>query len=115
MRSNIYGEESKLVKNVIDYDANLSYLYWSDYLLSFSKGTLLVKLKTIWKKSGGGFERVLKAVLKGKIFGFAQIGVEVPDELYNKCIEIKTPSDVQGILACHIPEAMKMYNEKISR
>ena len=57
----------------------------------------------------------MKEVLKGKVFGFAQIDVEVPDELYNKCIVIKTPSAVQGILACHIPKAMKMYNEKISR
>lgn len=57
----------------------------------------------------------MKKILKGKVFGFAQIDVEVPDKLYNKCIEIKTPSDVQGILACHIPEAMKLYNEKISR
>lgn len=57
----------------------------------------------------------MKEVLKRKVFGLAQIDVEVPDELYNMCIEIKTPSDVQGILACHIPEAMKMYNEKISR
>ena len=55
-------------------------------------------------------------VLKGKVFGFAQVDIEVPDELYDKFSEM-SPLFVffQEIPGCYVPEEMKIYKEKTER
>ena len=54
-------------------------------------------------------------VLKGKVFGFAQVDIEVPGELYDKFSEMPPLFVVQEIPDCDIPEEMKMYKEKTGR
>ena len=53
-----------------------------------------------------------KDVLKGNVFGFAQVDIEVPDELYDKFSEMAPVFVVQEIPDCDIPEEMKVYKEK---
>ena len=53
--------------------------------------------------------------MKGKVIGFAQVGIEVPDELYNKFSEMPSLFVVQEILDCNIPEKMETYKEKTGR
>ena len=50
-----------------------------------AKNTLAVNKKPFDQKRIAKFS---KDVLKGKVFGFAQIDIEVPDELYDKFIEM---------------------------
>ena len=54
-------------------------------------------------------------VLKGKVFGFAQVGIELPDELYDKFSEMAPLFVVQEIPDCNVPEEMKIYKEKTGR
>ena len=54
-------------------------------------------------------------VLKGKVFGFAQVDIEVPDELYDKFSKMPPLFVVQEIPDCAIPEEMKIYKEKTGR
>ena len=56
-----------------------------------------------------------KDVLKGKVFGFAQVDIEVPDELYDKFSEMPPLFVVQEILDRDIPEEMKVCKEKTGR
>ena len=50
--------------------------------------------------------------LKGKVFGFTQVDIEVPDELYDKSSEMSPLFVVQEIPDRDIPEEMKIYKEK---
>ena len=56
-----------------------------------------------------------KDILKGKVFGFAQVDIEVPEEFYDKLSEVPPMFVVQEIPDCAIPEEMKIYKEKTGR
>ena len=56
-----------------------------------------------------------KDVLKRKVFAFAQVYIEVPDELYDSFSEMATLFIIQEILDCDIPEEMKLNKEKTDR
>ena len=53
--------------------------------------------------------------LKGKVFGFTQVDIEVPDELYDKFSELSPLFVVEEITDRDIPEEMKIYKEKTGR
>ena len=53
-----------------------------------------------------------KDVIKAKVFGSAQVDIEVPDELYDKLSEMSSLFVVQEIPDRDIPEEMKIYKEK---
>ena len=74
----MYEEKSKLTRGIIGYDANSLYLYCSSDVMPCSKDTLVVNKKSSDQKRIVKFS---KDVLKGKVFGFAQVDIEVPDEL----------------------------------
>ena len=86
IRSHVYGEKSKLTKGVIGYDANSLYLYCSGDVMPCRKDTLIVNKKPFDQKQIANFSR---DVLKGKVFGFAQFDIEVPDEPYDKFSEME--------------------------
>ena len=56
-----------------------------------------------------------KDVLKGKVFRFEQVEIEVPDELYDKFSEMTPLFVVQEISDRDVPEDMKIYKEKSRR
>ena len=84
IRVHVYGEKSQLTKGVIGYDANALYLYRSDDVMPCGKDTLVVNKKPFDQKR---IEKFSKDILKGKVFGFAQVDIEVPDKLYDKFSE----------------------------
>ena len=112
IRSLVYGEKSKLTKGVIGYDANALYLYCSGDVMPCGKDTLVVNKKPFDQKRIAKFSR---DVLKGKVFGFAQVDIEVPYELYAKFSETPPLFVVQEIPDCTILEEMKIYKEKTDR
>ena len=112
IRSHVYGENSKLRKGVIGYDANSLYLYCSGDVMPCGKDTLIVNKKAFDQKRIAKFSR---DVLKGKVFGFAQVDIKVPDELYDKLSELAPLFVVQDIPERDIPEEMKIYKEKTGR
>ena len=87
IRSHVYEEKSKLTKGVIGYDANALYLYYSGDIIPCGKDTRVVKKKPYDQKLIENFSR---NVLKGKVFGFVQVDIEVPEELYDKFHGIAT-------------------------
>ena len=107
----MYGEESKLTKEVIGYDASALYLYCSGDVMPCGKDTLVVNKKLFDQKRIAKFS---KDVLKGKILGFAQVDIAVPDEVYDKFSEMVTLFIVQEIPDCDIPEKMKIYKKKLA-
>ena len=108
----MYREKSKLTKSIIGYDANALYLYCSGDVMPYGKDTLVVNEKLFDQKRIAKFS---KDVLKGKVLVFAQVDIDVPDELYNKFSEMAPVFVVQEIPDCDIPEEMKIYKEKTGR
>lgn len=84
IRSNVYGENSKLTNRIKSYDANSSYIYFSRDTMSCGKDVMVVNKKSFDKKQISNFSRY---VLKGEVFGFAQGNIEVPNEIYQKFSE----------------------------
>ena len=74
-----------MTKGVIGHDANSLYLHCSCDVIPCSKDTLTVNKKLLDQKRIAKFSR---DVLKGNVFGFAQVDIEVPDELYEKFSEM---------------------------
>ena len=72
------------------------------------KDMLVVNKKLLDQKRIAKFS---KDVLKEKVFGFAQVDIEVPDEL-DKFSEMPLLFVVQKILVCAIPEGIKISKEK---
>ena len=97
----VYGEKSKLTKGVIGYGANALYLYCSGDVLPCGKDTLVVNKKPFDQKRIAKFS---KDVLKGKVFGFAQVDIEVPDKLHDKFSKMAPLFVVQEIPGRNIPE-----------
>ena len=108
----MYEEKSTLTKGVVGYDANALYLYCLGNIMPCGKDTLNVKKKPYDQKRMAKFS---EDVLKGKVFGFAQVDNKVPDELYDKLSEMSPLFVDQEILDRNIPEEMKIYNEKTGR
>ena len=112
IKSHVYGEKSKLTKIVIGYDTNSLYLYYSGGVMPCGKDTLILNKKPFDQKRIATFSR---DILKGKVFGFAQVDFEVPDELYDKFSEMAPLLVVQEIPDRDIPEVMKLYKGKTGR
>ena len=70
-----------------------------------SKDKLVVNEKPFDQKRIAKFS---KDVLKGKVFGFTQVDIEVPDELYEKFSEMAPLFVVQEILDCNILKEMNI-------
>ena len=85
IRPGVYGEKSKLTKGVIGYDAKALYLYCSGDVMPCGKDTLDVNKKPFDQKR---IEKFSKDVLKGKVFGFAQVDIEIPYKLSDKSSEM---------------------------
>ena len=109
IRSHVYGKRSKLIKDVRGYDANALHLYCLGDVMPCGKDTLVVNKKPFDQKRIAKFS---KDVFKGKVFGFAQVDIEVPDELYDKFSEMARLFIVQEISDRDITEKMKIYKEK---
>ena len=92
------------------YDASSLYLYCPSDVMPCGKDTPFVNKKPFDQKRIAKFS---KDVLKGKVFGFAQVDIEVPDELYGKFSEMSPLFVVQVIPDRDIPEEMKMYKKKL--
>ena len=80
--------------------------------MSCGKDTFVVNKKLFDQKRIAKFS---KDVLKVKVFGFAQVDIEVPNEVYDKLSEMAPLFVVQEIPDRDIPEEMKIYQEKTYR
>ena len=76
------------------------------------KDTLVVNQKLFDQKRIAKFS---KNVLKGKVFRFVQIDIEVLNELCDKFSEMAPLFVDEEIPDCDIPEKMKIYKEKTGR
>ena len=112
IRSHVYEEKSKLTKGVIGCDANALYLYCSGDAMPCGKYMLVVNKKPYDQKRIAKFS---KDVLKGKVFGFAQVDIGVPDELYDRFSEMSPLFVVQEIPDRDIPKEIKIYREETGR
>ena len=81
IRSHVYEEKRKFTRGIIVYGANSSFVYSSGNVMLCSKDRLVVNKKPFHKIRIVKFS---KDVLKGKVIGFAQVDIEVPDKLYDK-------------------------------
>ena len=76
------------------------------------KDTLVVNQKLFDQKRIAKFS---KNVLKGKVFRFVQIDIEVLNELCDKFSEMAPLFVDEEIPDCDIPEKRKIYKEKTGR
>ena len=81
IKSQVYGAKSNLTKGVIGCDANALHLYCSGDVMPCGKDTLVVNTKPFDQKRITKFS---EDILKGKVLGFAQVDIKVPDEFYDK-------------------------------
>ena len=112
IRFHVYGEKGKLTKAVIGYNAKGLYLHCSGNVMPCGKETLTVNRKPYDQKQIAKFS---KDAFNGNVFGFVQVDIEVPDELYGKFSEITPLFVVQEIPDGSLPEEMKIYKEKTGR
>ena len=112
IKSHVYGEKGKLTKGVIGYGTNALYFYESGDAMPCGKDTLVMSKKPFDQKRIAKFS---KDVLKGKVFGFAQVDIEVPDELYYKFSQMAPLFVVQEIPDRDIPKEIKIYKKKTAR
>ena len=66
-------------------------------------------------RSQRNIERLTKKVLNKTLFGFVQVDIEVPEELYEKFNEMSPLFVVDQIPENQIPEHMKKYQENTGR
>ena len=83
--SHVYGGKSKMTRGIVGYDPDSLYLYCSGDVMPCGKDKLVVNKKPYDQKQIAKFSM---DVLKGNVFGFAQVDIEVPDELYDKFSEM---------------------------
>ena len=102
-----------MTKGVIDYDVNSLYLYCSGDIMPSGKDALAVNKKPFDQKKK--IAKFSMDVLQGKVFGFAQVDIEVSEELYNKFSEMAPLLVVQEIPDRYILEEIKIYKEKTGR
>ena len=88
------------------------YLYCSGDVIPCGKDSLVVNKKLFDQKRIAKFS---KDFLKGKVIGFAQVDIEIPDELYDKFSQMAPIFVVQEVPHCDIPEEMKIYKKKTGR
>ena len=112
IRSNIYGRKGKKCKTVLGYDANALYLYCCGQIMPCGKEKLIKVTKPGDKRN---INRLNKKVLKETLFGFVQVDIEVPDDLYNQFSEMSPFFIVDKIRADQVPEHMQKYREKTGR
>ena len=74
-----------MTRGIVGYDPNSLYLYCSGDVMPCGKDKLVVNKKPYDQKQIAKFSM---DVLKGNVFGFAQVDIEVPDELYDKFSEM---------------------------
>ena len=108
----MYEEKSKLARGIMGYNGNSLYLYCLGDVIPFGKDMLVVHKNPFDQKR---IEKFSRKVLKGKVFGFAKVDIEVPDELYEKFSEMSPLFVVQEIPDRDIPEEMKIYKEGTGR
>ena len=79
IRAHIYSRNGKKCKTVLGCDANALYLYCSGQLMPCGKEKH-IKVKT--PTSPYNIKVFTNKVLRNKLFGFAQVDIEVPEILY---------------------------------
>ena len=111
IRSHIYGRKGKKCKCILGYDANALYLYCSGQLMPLGKEKL-VKVQN--PTSQRNIERFNKKVLNDSLFGFAQVDIEVPEELKDRFSEM-APRFLLWIKITEVPKYMEKYREETGR
>ena len=110
IRAHRYGRNGKKCKTILGYDTNALYLYCSGQVMPCGKEELI---KVASPTSQRAIERQTKKVLNDTLFGFAQVDIEVPEELYERFSEMSPLFVVDGIT--EVPEPMKRYQEETGR
>ena len=112
IRFHVYRERGKLTKRIIGYDANALYLFSTGNVIPCGKNTLVVNKKPFEQNR---IVKLSRSILRGNVFGFVQVDIEVPDNLYDKFSEMPSLFVVQEVPDRNILEEMKIYKEKIDR
>ena len=112
IRSHKYGKEAKPCSGVIGYDANALYLYCSGSEMPCGKDALVLNRRPYEEKR---IKKFCRRVVKNKVFGFAQVDIEVPEDLYDKFEEMAPLFVVQEIFEELVPEHMKEYKAETGR
>ncbi|XP_057316834.1 uncharacterized protein LOC130657857 [Hydractinia symbiolongicarpus] len=112
IRSHIYGRNSKKCKTILGYDANM--LYPSTLIFYFPCGKeRLIKIKS--PTAEHEIRLLAEGVQGDSLFGFAQVDIEVPKELYDKFSEMAPLFVVKEIPDDQIPEHMHKYLKATGR
>ena len=111
IRSHVYPEP-KTCKTVLGLDANM--LYPSTLMQDFPCGKeKLFKVPT--SESTHNLEVLTRGVQNGSLFGFAQVDIEVPTDLFEKFSEMSPLFVVQEIPDTQIPGHMHEYLRETGR
>ena len=116
VRSHMYdavsAQKPETCKTILGYDANM--LYPSTLMQDFPCGKeKLFKVPTPEAKHN--LEVLTGGVQDGSLFGFAQVDIEVPEDLFEKFREMSPLFVVQEIPNDQIPEHMHEYLRKTGR
>ena len=111
IRSHKY-DDARTCGGVIGYDASLLYLYCLGLWMPCGKDTLVINRRPHEEKR---IKKFCRSVLRGKVFGFAQVDIEVPEDLYETFEEMAPLFVLKEITDSEIPEHMRRYKEETGR
>ena len=111
IRSHKY-DDAKPCGGVIGYDANALYLYCSGSEMPCGKDTLVVNRRPYEEKR---IKKFCRRVKNGQVFGFAQVDIEVPKDLWETFEEMAPLFVLKEITEEEIPKHMQKYKKETGR
>ena len=111
IRSHIYSEKAKTCRSVHGQDANSLYLFCSGQEMPCGKE----KVFKCNPERGESEAEIIQNVLNGKLFGFFQVDIEVPEQLREHFSEFSPLFVISEVPEHQIPQHMQDYKINTGR
>ena len=107
IRSHIY-QHAKTCRAVLGFDANSLYLFCSGQEMPCGK-------KKVFSERSGKKDKLIQNVLNDKLFGFFEVDIEVPEQLWNHFSEFSPLCILSEVPEDQIPQHMHAYKINTGR
>ena len=108
IRSHIYSEKAKTCRSVHGLDSNSLYLFCSGQEMPCGK-------EKVFKCNPGEKNEIIQNVLNDKLFGFFEVGIEVPEQKRKRFSEFCPLFVISEVPEDQIPQHMKDYKINTGR
>ena len=107
--------DAKTCRAVLGLDANSLYLYWSGQEMPCGKEKVFSTDPEAKPERSGETDELIQNVLNDKLFGFFQVDIEVPEQLWDKFSEFSPLFILSEVPEDQIPQHMHAYKINTGR